>query len=597
MPVFEKTFALVIGIAQYAGIRTLPYTRDASDVAELLLDVEICGYTDVRVLRESEASREAIIRELERLGDVVPPGSTVLIYFSGHGGHIEEGENRGDYLLPVDCAYPDDARLARTSISGQDFTNLLNGIARRADQLVVILDCCHAGGIGETRDLTAAPVDPGLAEGALASLARGRGRAIIAVARAGEPAYVLSGARNGTFTRYLLEGLRGGARGHRGMIRVVDLFDFLQENLTAASPPQQPVFKAEFEQNFPIALHLGGKPGSGETVGGGLGVLLRLAKDPALAPVVDQVRDSLRTARDRIALVVGLKKVHDALHDIQIHQFEQILLQRDRLGRDDQAGNNLARHLRRVASRLKQLGDPASLRSTPDLDLSGRLADLAEAVRKIDQGCRDGMTPPIDEGIWELNDILSVVPSTLNSELMRVVRAMNLRDLFRALLAIQERMKESDVKPEDIRSLAAGGRDLGRLHRDIDDLMLQHDQWQRIDDLMRRIDNNGKGQPSDLVFAWPKLSSLLAKQLDGIDDLFRGEIMEAFEELKAQMASPDLGAKVEPFRFLRGSAGTWFFEVDRRLLGMCQELIPIDAALTVVLTALQETSDERRSLA
>ena len=256
MACFEKTFALVIGIAQYAKIRPLPYTKDACDVAALLLDAEICGYTEVRVLQETEASHLAIVRELERLAGT-PKGSTVLIYFSGHGGHVEEGPNQGDYLLPVDCVYPDDDRLAKSSISSQVFTTMLNRIAMRADQLVVILDCCHAGGIGETKDFVAAQVEPGLAEGTLASLARGKGRAIIAAARAGEPAYVLSGAKHGTFTRFLLEGLRGGARGHRGVIRVVDLFDFLQENLTRASPPQHPVFKAEFEQNFPIALHLG----------------------------------------------------------------------------------------------------------------------------------------------------------------------------------------------------------------------------------------------------------------------------------------------------------------------------------------------------
>ena len=313
--------------------------------------------------------------------------------------------------------------------------------------------------------------------------------------------------------------------------------------------------------------------------------------------MVNQVRDSLKAARDQIALVVGLKQLHDALYDIQIHHFEQILMERDRLGRDDQAGRNLVRHVRRVARRLKDLGDPASLRLTPDLQLSERLADLAEAVHNIEHGSRDGAMQVIDQGIWELNDILSVVPSMVNIELKRVIREMKLRELFRALLAVQDLMQQSKAEPEDIRCFAAGGRDLGRLDRDIDDLMLQHDQWQRIDDLMRRIDNNGKGKPSDLDFAWPKLNSLLQKQLDGIDELFRGEIAEAFAELWDKMTSPDLDAKIEPFRLLRGSAGNWFSEVDRRLLEICRELIPIDAALTVVLTALKEASDEHAHLA
>ena len=604
MACFEKTFALVIGIAQYAKIRPLPYTKDACDVAALLLDAEICGYTEVRVLQETEALHLAIVRELERLAEI-PKGSTVLIYFSGHGGHVEEGPNRGDYLLPVDCVYPDDDRLAKSSISSHVFTTMLNRIAMRADQLVVILDCCHAGGIGETKDFVAAQVEPGLAEGTLASLARGKGRAIIAAARADEPAYVLSGAKHGTFTRFLLEGLRGGAHGHRGVIRVVDLFDFLQENLMRASPPQHPVFKAEFEQNFPIALHLGGKSGSGETVRGGLGVLIRLAKDPGMAPVVNQVRESLKVAQDQIALVVGLKRIHDALHKIQIFLFEEILRERDRLSRDDQARKTLVLHFRNVAEHLKDLGDPASLRLPPHLHLLKDLAELAKAVQKIKQGSQDGETQVIDQGIWKLEDVLGYVPSTVNSELKSSIRGMKLHELFRALLVVQDAMQQSKAKPEDVHYFAAGGRDIGRLDRDIDDLMDQHDKWQEIDDLMRRIhddlrrhiDNNGKGRPSDLVCAWPELSDLLQKQLDGIDVLFRGEIAEDFAELEDKMRSPDLGPKIEPFRWLRGSVGHWFNQVDERLLGICKELDPIDTALTVVLTALKEASDEHAQLA
>ena len=222
-------------------------------MSNLRADV-ICGYTEVRVLQETEASHLAIVRELERLAGT-PKGSTVLIYFSGHGGHVEEGPNQGDYLLPVDCVYPDDDRLAESSISSQVFTTMLNRIAMRADQLVVILDCCHAGGIGETKDLVAAQVKPGLAEGTLASLAQGRGRAgWIAAGALGRAGLCPFRGEARHVYPLVTRGTAGGARGHRGVIRVVDLFDFLQENLTRASPPQHPVFKAEFEQNFPIAL-------------------------------------------------------------------------------------------------------------------------------------------------------------------------------------------------------------------------------------------------------------------------------------------------------------------------------------------------------
>jgi hypothetical protein len=64
---------------------------------------------------------------------------------------------------------------------------------------------------------------------------------------------------NSLFTQHLLAGLRGGAPGPGGVIRIFDLFDYLQPRVTGDHGDQHPIFKAELEENFPVALYLGGK--------------------------------------------------------------------------------------------------------------------------------------------------------------------------------------------------------------------------------------------------------------------------------------------------------------------------------------------------
>ena len=44
-----------------------------------------------------------------------------------------------------------------------------------------------------------------------------------------------------------------------GVIRILDLFSYLQPKVTQDFPNQHPILKAEIEENFPIALYLGGK--------------------------------------------------------------------------------------------------------------------------------------------------------------------------------------------------------------------------------------------------------------------------------------------------------------------------------------------------
>jgi hypothetical protein len=64
---------------------------------------------------------------------------------------------------------------------------------------------------------------------------------------------VRPGQRNGVFTRHLLDGLRGGASAAGGVIRICDLFHYVQERVAAEQPGQRPLFKAELEENYPIA--------------------------------------------------------------------------------------------------------------------------------------------------------------------------------------------------------------------------------------------------------------------------------------------------------------------------------------------------------
>ncbi|HKI17470.1 MAG TPA: caspase family protein [Isosphaeraceae bacterium] len=267
MPTLDNAYALVVGIADYANIRKLPKVQDAEDLAAALVDPGLCGYDPkkVTVLLEKDATRDKIRTGLDALKQRCDANSTVFLYFSGHGGQIKEGANKGQYLLPVEVVYPGDDALARTAISGAEFTEALRGIP--AKRLTVVLDCCHAGGIGEPRDLEpTAPVATGLSDGYLNGLKEGTGRVIISATRGTDPAYVRDGAKYGVFTGHFLEGLRGAARGDGGVIRILDLYSYVQQKVVADQPNQRPVLKVELEENYPIVLYRGGKPPAPEPI-------------------------------------------------------------------------------------------------------------------------------------------------------------------------------------------------------------------------------------------------------------------------------------------------------------------------------------------
>jgi hypothetical protein len=258
----DNAHALVIGIANYRHVNRLPPTvlKDARDICDLLADPQHCGYPpgNVQLLLDGAATQAAIRQALAGLAARSDLDSTVLCYVSSHGGRIESGPCAGEYLLPVDTVYTSAESVAQTAISGAEFTAALRAIPAR--KVVVVFDCCHAGGIGQPKDI-AVPEIKALPESYYDALKAGRGRAILASSRSSEYSWVLPGAPNSLFTHHLLAGLRGGASSDDGVVRIFDLFEYLQPRVTGDQPNQHPIFKAELEENFPVALYLGGQKG------------------------------------------------------------------------------------------------------------------------------------------------------------------------------------------------------------------------------------------------------------------------------------------------------------------------------------------------
>ncbi|HMB03359.1 MAG TPA: hypothetical protein VKP69_06405, partial [Isosphaeraceae bacterium] len=69
MPVIDNAHALVIGIAEYQHINTLPRVQDAQHIADLLIDPNYCGFpTDhVKLLLDGQATQTAL---RQGLGDL-----------------------------------------------------------------------------------------------------------------------------------------------------------------------------------------------------------------------------------------------------------------------------------------------------------------------------------------------------------------------------------------------------------------------------------------------------------------------------------------------------------------------------------------------
>jgi hypothetical protein len=257
MDTLTNAHALVVGIDDYTGpgVPPLPRTvrQDAEDIEKLLVDPGRCGYATSRVhsLLGRDATRDAIRKGLDDLKAATHADSTVFLYFSCHGCQLKDGE----YLMPADADASSEKSVAATALSAAEFSDRLKAVPAR--RLLLVLDCCHAAGVAALKGREAGPgLKAGLSEDAHARLFTGSGRAILAACTPNEQAVVLRpGDRNSLFTTHLLEGLRGKASTDDGLVKVLGLWEYVQLQVVGRWHAQNPVLKADLQNNFAVALN------------------------------------------------------------------------------------------------------------------------------------------------------------------------------------------------------------------------------------------------------------------------------------------------------------------------------------------------------
>lgn len=151
----------------------------------------------------------------------------VTFYFSGHGIAM----NNGVYLATQD---------GTSSLPGILLNDLL-ALANQspAREVLLLLDCCYAGALGEP---TAAD------DATLSNLYLREGVTLVAAAQAQQPAF--ERGLHGVFTHLLLAALEGGAADLRGIVSTASIYAYVEQALGPWD--QRPIYKSNARQLSPV---------------------------------------------------------------------------------------------------------------------------------------------------------------------------------------------------------------------------------------------------------------------------------------------------------------------------------------------------------
>ena len=185
--------------------------KDISALNRALIDDDTGLFADTEVTLLPEASSVRALRALSRFFGGAQRDDVVLLYFSGHGKLDQLGRL---YLCMQDT---DAGDLLATSISSVRINEFAD--ASRARNVVIVLDCCHAGAF----------------RGAdLANPVSGPGRYVLTSCRGTQLANDAT-VENGTsrFTQVLVDAMLGGAPDHDadGYVSFSDVYAYVDRRL------------------------------------------------------------------------------------------------------------------------------------------------------------------------------------------------------------------------------------------------------------------------------------------------------------------------------------------------------------------------------
>ena len=228
-------YVLSIGVAEYqrAEYKLGLSAKDARDFAAMMQRQEGRLYRRVivRTLTDKQATRAAILRELETLRGTVTSADTAMVFIAGHGINDSAGTY---YYLPYDGQHE---RLLTTAVP-QDA--IVSGLSKIRGKTILFVDTCFAGNA-----LGALSKAGRQTEKLMNDLSSSENGVVVFASSTGhEESEEKDEWGNGAFTKALLDGIGGKADFMRaGRVTYAGLNLFVSEEVTRlTSGRQRPVF-------------------------------------------------------------------------------------------------------------------------------------------------------------------------------------------------------------------------------------------------------------------------------------------------------------------------------------------------------------------
>lgn len=223
-----------VGVSEYGnqGLRLKNAANDARDFVSAIHSMNKSMYANIKVsslLLNGDATYLNIRKGMSQVVRDAAQDDVVIFFFSGHGS-VEENRT---YFLPVDV---DAGDLFATGINFDDITASAKRLKDKDCKVFIIMDACHSGALLGMKSAFALEMSaPGIS--------------ILSSSTGNQQSKEYPDWRNGVFTKYLLDGLKGDASDAEGNITIDNLGFYVRKKVSEKDASQSPLYNNE-QRNF-----------------------------------------------------------------------------------------------------------------------------------------------------------------------------------------------------------------------------------------------------------------------------------------------------------------------------------------------------------
>ena len=253
--IYDKSWALIIGINKYQNVEPLSYAEDDAEAVRLML-MDNYGFKNenITLITDEDATKDNI---LDGFGDILQRAGEkdrVLVFYAGHG-ETYKLPNGGDmgYLIPVDGNLDN---LYRSSIPMKSVYDIAE--MSYAKHILYLVDACYGGLTLTTRGLKKDTTPEYIKK-----MTHEKGRMVITAGGKDEQVIEKPEWGHSAFTRNLLKGLGNGMADENsdGIITADELGGFIKNrvmvDVDGAHTPQRGRIGSEMGEFVFISETLG----------------------------------------------------------------------------------------------------------------------------------------------------------------------------------------------------------------------------------------------------------------------------------------------------------------------------------------------------